>query len=409
MTTETISRRNLLKGLGFGVVSAGLPELALARAETDSRLVLVILRGAVDGLALAPPYGDGNYARLRGELALPAPGPDNAALKLDGLFALHPSLPGVYDHFGSGNALLVHAVAGPYRDRSHFDGQDLLETGAARVGALRDGWLNRALAPLNGSLNKSLRSESAIAMAQNTPLVLRGDNSVTSWAPSGLPDTDDDTLERLQDLYAGDDFFANRLEQALKSRRIANYAEENRSARRRGNDAVRFRQLMASAARFLTAPDGPRIAVLELGGWDTHANQGAVTGALANRFAALDAGLGTLESGLGQAWPQTAVVVLTEFGRTVAVNGTRGTDHGTATAALLVGGAVAGGRVVSDWPGLAATDLHEGRDLKPTTDLRSVLKGILAEHLALDETFVERVVFPDSGSAIPLRGLIKTG
>ena len=407
-----MSRRSLLKGLGLGVMSAGLPELALARADTDSRLVLVILRGAVDGLALASPYGDGNYARLRGELALPAPGADKGARKLDGLFALHPSLKGVYDSFGNGDALLVHAVAGPYRDRSHFDGQDLLETGAARVGALRDGWLNRALAPLHGSLNGSLRGETAIAMAQNTPLVLRGNNAVTSWAPSGLPDINDDIIERLQDLYADDEFFASRLEQALKSRRIAQLTDdsaEDRPRRRRGNDAVRFRQLMAAAARFLTAPDGPRIAVLEFGGWDTHANQGAVTGTLANRFAALDGGLGTLESELGQTWSKTAVAVVTEFGRTVAVNGTRGTDHGTATAALLIGGAVAGGRVVSDWPGLAAGDLYEGRDLKPTTDLRSVLKGILAEHLALDETFVERTVFPDSSDARPLRGLIKTG
>ena len=395
------SRRDVLRTLGLGALTTGFPALALAKAETDARLVLVILRGAVDGLALASPYGDGNYRKHRGELALPAPGSDSGTLKLDGMFALHPALPGIHNDFRNGDALLIHAVASPYRERSHFDGQDVLENGAAHVGALRDGWLNRAIAPLGGSLG----SEPAVAMGQNTPLVLRGSNSVTSWAPSGLPDAQDSTLRRLQDLYADDDFFATRLAQALKSQEIAGNMGGSRN---RGSEAARFRELMRSTARFLTTADGPRIAVAELGGWDTHANQGTTAGALANRFSMLDDGLSALRDSLGSTWSNTVVTVVTEFGRTVRVNGTRGTDHGTGTAALLTGGAIAGGRIMTDWPGLSDRDLYEGRDLMPTTDLRSVFKAVLAEHLLLPESFIEESVFPDSTSARPLSSIVKT-
>ena len=232
------SRRDVLKTLGFSAVATGLPSVAFARTDTDARLVLVILRGAVDGLALAAPYGDGNYRKHRGELALPSPGSASGALKLDGMFALHPALTGIHGDFRNGEALLLHAVASPYRDRSHFDGQDVLENGAANVGALRDGWLNRAIAPLGGSLG----SEHAVAMGQNTPLVLRGSNSVTSWAPSGLPDAQDSTLQRLQDLYADDEFFATRLTQALKSQEIAGNMGGSRN---RGNEAVKFPRIDA--------------------------------------------------------------------------------------------------------------------------------------------------------------------
>lgn len=389
------SRRAVLQALGATTVLPYLPRLALAGADTDARFVLVILRGAVDGLALAPPYGDSRYVSQRGELAID--GTD--LLPLNGLFGLHPSLAGVHARYEKGEALLVQAVASPYRERSHFDGQDMLESGAAGSGVLRDGWLNRALTPLRGD------TEVAIALAQNTPLVLRGDNSSTSWAPSRLPDADDSTIARLQRLYADDTFFATRLEQALSSQEIA--SDMSDAGRRRGNEAQQFTELASAAANFLVAPAGPRIAVLELGGWDTHANQGAVSGALANQFAALDRGLDNLRHGLGGAWSRTIIAVVTEFGRTVRVNGTRGTDHGTATAALLLGGAVNGGRVIADWPGLDDKQLHGGRDLRPTTDLRSVFKSVLEQHLELLPGFVANVVFPDSRSAMSLPDLVR--
>lgn len=395
------TRRNLLKTIGIAAVANSLPGIAFAKTDTQSRFVLVVLRGAADGLAIAAPYGDEHYASTRGELALQPPGAEKGLLKLDGLFGLHPSLAVIHENFRAGDALIVHAVASPYRARSHFDGQDLLENGASRVAALRDGWLNRALAPIGG------HTTHAIALAQNAPLVLRGDNAVTSWAPSRLPDADDSTLRRLQDLYADDDFFASRLEQALTSQDIASGMGDMDKQRARGNEAQQFGELMSAAARFLTAVDGPNIAVVELGGWDTHANQGTTQGPLANRLAALDRGIANLRAGLGSAWDNSVIAIVTEFGRTVRVNGTRGTDHGTATAAILAGGAVHGGKVVADWPGLAAKDLFEGRDLRPTTDVRSLFKSVLLEHLGLAPGFVEDTVFPDSRAAAPLKNLLR--
>jgi len=396
-------RRQFLKATGLGLAASSVPGLSLAKADTDSRFVLIVLRGAVDGLAVAAPYGDSNYRSLRGELALADPGSDQGLLKLDGTFGLHPALPGLYRDFERKDALVVHAVASPYRERSHFDGQDVLENGGASVGVSRDGWLNRAIAPLGGSLG----NETAIALAQNTPLVLRGANSVTSWAPSRLPDAADSTIARLQNLYADDEFFATRLAQALDAQAIANEAGGMDAPARRGNEAQFFKTNMESAARFLTADNGPRIAVLEAGGWDTHANQGAATGQLANRFSGLDDGITALRDGLGDAWSSTVVAIVTEFGRTVRVNGTRGTDHGTASAAILTGGAVNGGRVIADWPGLANKDLFQGRDLRPTTDLRSIFKSVLVDHLELDDAVIEAEVFPNSATARPLDSLIR--
>ncbi len=399
-----LSRRELLCRIGLCSASIGLPRLAFASADTDGRLVLVILRGAMDGLAMAPPHGEGRYASLRGELALPSPGADGGTLELDGLFGLHPAFVNVHELYARGESLVVHAVASPYRERSHFDGQDVLENGVASAGGRRDGWLNRAIEPLGGTFG----SEAAIALSQNTPLVLRGEHSVTSWAPSELPEADEDTLRRLEMLYANDEFFRVRLKQALDSQEIAGELRGMQGKHRRGNDAAQLEAAMRQAAKFLSAAGGPQIAVVESGGWDTHANQGAGRGSLANRFAALDRGLGALRTELADLWSATAVVVVTEFGRTVKVNGTRGTDHGTGTAALLLGGAVAGGRIIADWPGLEQRSLYQGRDLNPTTDLRSLFKGVLIEHLAIDEAYVEREVFPYSGKAAPLDGLIRT-
>jgi len=398
-----ITRRDLLRNAGLGAVAAGMPMISFAEADTDARLVLVILRGAVDGLAVAAPYGDSKYRNVRGELAIDAPGSTEGLLKLDGFFGLNPALKNTHELYQADQALIVHAVASPYRERSHFDAQDVLENGSQHAGGIRNGWLNRALEPLGGSLSQ----ESAIAMAQNTPLVLRGGNSVTSWAPSQLPDANEDTLRRVEQLYAQDEFFAVRLRQALDSQDIAGNMG-GMDGKRRNSELEQWNILAAAAAKFLTAPDGPQIAVLEAGGWDTHANQGAAGGYLSNRLTALDQAFISLRHGLGDTWSKTVVAVVTEFGRTVKVNGTRGTDHGTATAALLLGGAVNGGQIVADWPGLGSNDLYDGRDLYPTSDLRSIFKGVLIEHLQLAEGFVAREVFPDSASSRPIDGLIRT-
>jgi uncharacterized protein (DUF1501 family) len=394
-----VDRRTFVISSLLGGAAAFLPRIPLAAAKADARFVLVILRGALDGLGAVPAYGDGNYASKRGQLALSAP-----TQKLDGMFALHPSLTHLYERYQQKELIVFHAVASPYRERSHFDGQDLLENGMSKLKGDRDGWLNRALPTLPATKTRST-DKVALALAQNVPLVLRGDAAVNSWAPSRLPDTDADTLERIADLYSTDEYFASRLQSALAADEIAG---EGMNAMQGKRDPLNgFSAVTSAAGKFLAASDGPRVAVIEVGGWDTHANQGAEQGQLANRLRALDQGLDGLRTSLGSAWEDTAMLVVTEFGRTVAVNGTRGTDHGTATCAFLTGGAVAGGRVIADWPGLATSDLYQQRDLQPTRDLRSVFKGVLAEHLGATESDLETKVFPGSRTASPLDGLIR--
>ncbi len=388
-------RRQFLAGAAQLAMLAGFPGLARSQRAADSRFVLVILRGGLDGLAAVAPYGESSYGSLRGSLAVDAPGQTNGILKLDGLFGLHPALGNMHEFYQAGELAVLHAVATPYRERSHFDGQNVLENGSTLPGALRDGWLNRAV-----GLDEAKRS--AVALSQNLPLVLRGDTSVMSWAPSRLREADDDTLARLADLYANDPHLAARLEEAVESRAIAGEMGRRGTNGRQGQ----LGPLVTATGRFLSAPDGPRIAVLESGGWDTHANQGAAQGLLAGRLGGLDAGLATLKRELGDHWRNTVVVIATEFGRTVAVNGTRGTDHGTGGCAFVAGGAVRGGRVIADWPGLTERDLYEGRDLKPTLDMRAVFKGILAAHFGAMRNELDRDVFPESADVVPLTDLV---
>jgi uncharacterized protein (DUF1501 family) len=395
------SRRAFMSGALAAGATALMPKVAFADVATDARFVLVILRGALDGLAAVPAYGDGNYAAKRGALAITAP-----QLRLDGTFALHPSLTHLHERFQAQELIVFHAVASPYRDRSHFDGQDLLENGTGTPKAAHDGWLNRTL-PLLPEAKQRATDRIALALAQNVPLVLRGDARVGSWAPSRLPETDSDTLQRLADLYSTDEYFASRLQSALAADEVAGEGGGAGISAGRRDPLNALGPVAAAAGKFLAAADGPRIAVLEASGWDTHANQGAERGQLANRVRGLDQALESLRTSLGAAWRRSAVLVVTEFGRTVAVNGTQGTDHGTATCAFLTGGAVAGGRVLTDWPGLATSSLYEGRDLRPTTDLRSILKGVLVTHLGAAESGLEEKVFPGSRAVRPLERLVK--
>jgi uncharacterized protein (DUF1501 family) len=395
-----LNRRTFVFSSMLGGVATLLPRLPSAATKTDARFVLVILRGALDGLAAVPAYGDGSYASRRGALAITSP-----SQKLDGMFALHPAMTNLYQRYREKELIVFHAVASAYRERSHFDGQDLLESGTGELQGARDGWLNRALSGMPAAKGHTT-DRVAVALAQNVPLVLRGDAAVNSWAPSRLPDTDADTLQRIADLYSTDEYFASRLQSALAADGIAG---EGMAAMNGGKrDPLNgFNAVTSAAGKFLAAADGPRIAVIEIGGWDTHANQGAEQGQLANRLRGLDRGLETLRTSLGSAWRDTAVLVVTEFGRTVAVNGTRGTDHGTATCAFLSGGAVSGGRVIADWPGLANGDLYQQRDLKPTLDLRSVFKGVLGSHMGVSESVLETTVFPNSRGANALEALMR--
>jgi uncharacterized protein (DUF1501 family) len=404
-----MKRRDFLS-TGALAASGALLTSRLAFANTTpaagkSRFVFVILRGALDGLAAVPPYGDGDYAGLRRDLAMPATG----VLPLNDLFGLHPSMTFLGESYSARELIVFHAIASPYRERSHFDGQDVLENGFTRAHAAQSGWLNRALAvlPAGGSTNAEL----GVALGQNIPLVMRGPASVTSWSPSKLAALDEDTLERITDLYSGDPLLAARLADALAADAIADSPTMGAAAdatNAGGGVGARYTEVIHAAAEFLRRDDGPKVAVFDTTGWDTHANEGAAQGQLAGRLAALDSGLRTLKQQLGPVWNDTAVLLVTEFGRTAAINGTRGTDHGTATAAFLVGGAVRGGRVIADWPGLSNRALYQGRDVMPTQDMRSVLKGVMEEHLQIPARALDGTVFPDSGAAKALSGLVRT-
>lgn len=393
------SRRGLLLGGASFAAWAYLPKLSRAADGRDPRLIVVILRGALDGLATVAPIGDPDYAALHGSIALTADGA-HPAIMLDSFFALHPAMPEFARMYRDGHAAAIHAVATPYRDRSHFDGQDVLESGYAGPGSVQSGWLNRALE----ALPRGERVSSGLAVGPTTPLVLRGNAPTVGWAPLALPQADDDTAMRLVDLYRHrDPALATALSQGLQLDKAASGDDMKRKP---GNAVAQMRQVARGAARLMAADDGPRIAALAFDGWDTHANEGGPVGRLAFLLGGLDGALAEFESALGDCWRDTVIVVATEFGRTARINGTDGTDHGTGTIALLAGGAVKGGRVISDWPGLKLANLHEGRDLKPTTDLRSVIKGVLQGQFGLSDRVLAKTVFPDSAGARPMKGLV---
>ena len=382
--------------LAAAAALATAPTLSFAgiAAGDGPRFVVVILRGGMDGLGAAPAIGDPAFAAARGPLAqLPSP-----ALPLDATIALHPNLAELHAMYGRGEAAVVHAIGLAYRERSHFDAQQVLESGGTRPYEISTGWLGRALAAGGGK---------GVALQTAVPLVLRGRAAVDTWAPSALPDPSADLVARLERMYAGDAALATALERA-KTLHLDAPAPD--SATMAGGMAAGERPgvfvvLAQRAAEFLVQPAGPQAAVLEIGGWDTHANQANPNGPLANGLRQLDAGLAALRAGLvaGGTWGRTVVVVASEFGREVAVNGTLGTDHGSGGVAFVLGGAVQGGRVVGDWPGLAREQRYQARDLRATTDLRSVLKGVLGDHLRVASRTLESEVFPGSESARPLR------
>ena len=373
-----------LAGAATGALLVG-PRVAFAAAATDRRFVFIIQRGAADGLSVAPPIGDPAFAPLRGALA------DNAAVpvKLDALFGLHPALAETQKMFAAGQMSVIHAVASPYRERSHFDGQNVLETGGLSPYQIKDGWMNR----LVGLLPRA--KDEAIAFAPTVPLALRGPNEVASYAASALPQASDDLMIRVSQLYAADKQLGPLWESAMETRGMAAGTAPRQ-------DPASVGKL---AATFLARDDGPRIAMIETGGWDTHTGQ---VGRLNAQLKGLDTTIAALRDGLGPIWNDTVVLVATEFGRTAAVNGTGGTDHGSGSCALLMGGAVKGGRVIADWPGLRAADLYENRDLKPTLGLDALIAGAAAQTFRLDPQRTARALFPTVRDIKPAEGLVRT-
>ena len=408
------SRREALIGAGALFAWTQMPRLARAEGR-DPRLLVIVLRGALDGLGAVAPVGDPDWIGLRGDRALVLDG-KTPALPLDKFFALNPAMPNLHRLYQARQACMVHATATPYRDRSHFDGQDVLESGMPRPGFSDSGWLNRALVALASDGRVDLRGSSALGLGAVTPLVVRGQAPVLSWVPQKkLLPASADTQARLLDLYQHTDpKLAVALEARIHLAAIGGVGGPDDPMTDAASPALpgiaRLRayaaEVAGTAARILARADGPRVGAASFVGWDTHINEGAASGQLANLLGVLDSALAAIETNMGAVWAETVVAVITEFGRTAHINGTDGTDHGQGTVAFLAGGAVRGGRVIADWPGLKPAQLYEGRDLKPTTDLRAVVKGLLRDHLRVEESVLAGTVFPDSAEALPMADLV---
>jgi len=379
-----LSRRFFLGAGGAAVAALSMPRMAFARANTSRRFVFIIQRGAADGLSILGPTGDPLHAGLRDSFDQ---GLQNGT-KLGSFFTLHPALAETAKMYAANQALFVHAVASPYRDRSHFDGQNVLETGGSAAYQLRDGWLNRLLGLLPAADSK------ALALSDTVPMALRGTNQVSSYAPSKLAGPSDDLLQRVAALYEPDQQLHALWNEAVATRTMAGGVEAS------GQNGAAIGSV---AAKLLAGDSGARIAMIETNGWDTHSGQ---QGRLAAQLRNLDGIVGSLKTGLGDDWANTLVVVATEFGRTARPNGTGGTDHGEGSLAMLLGVAVAGGKVIADWPGLSTAALYEGRDLKPTTDLDSLIAGAVAQHYGIEPARVMTTLFPESRGAAFAKPLI---
>jgi uncharacterized protein (DUF1501 family) len=388
-----VSRRAML-GMSAGFFAwAFAPRTAEAEVN-QKRLLIVVLRGGLDGLHVAPPTADPFYFALRGS-CVPA-----QLENVDATFSLNAEMTNFLRMFRQGNAALVHGVAPPLRIRSHFECQDNLESGLPGGGRTRSGWLNRLLSELQRG--NPVQAPEGLEVGPK-PLILQGPAPVLSWGVNNIPRSDWTKLNTGVEtvLRASAPGYHALLQAGIRTDELA-----------RGiNDALApttssWRNAFRGAGRLLASPTGPRIAALTLSAWDTH--EGQVFG-LSRDLATLDQGLGDLEQVMGASWGQTVVVCVTEFGRTVRVNGTAGTDHGVGTVAFLAGGAVLGNKIhTRNWASLAPPDLQDGRDLRATIDTRALFKGVLQEHLGLDNALLSRNVFPQSQAIAPLTGLIKS-
>ena len=399
----TVNRRQFLAS---AITAAGAlvlwPKLTFAATGSDARFLLVLLRGGLDGLEAVPPYGDPGYAAIRGALALSPQGSaqssGKAAHRLDGTFALHPSLDYAAQLYAQGQFMPLVAAAPPYWGRSHFDAQDCLENGTGEPHGAQTGWLNRCVGAMPGA--------EGLAVATVMPLTMRGPGKVSSWSPPLPTQVNPILLQRLQPLYAADPRLADAFLRAVDEQQEAPAQAKmpmDASAKPGRRIGGQLPVLMDAAGGFMAKANGPRVGFVEDSGWDTHANEAAI---LTRKLMELDAGIRAYREAVGNAWNRTVVVVVTEFGRTAAINGTGGTDHGTGGAMFLAGGALHGGRVAGQWPGIGRGELYQDRDLHATTDLRSVFKGVLMAHLALSESALETRVFPGSGNAKPAENLV---
>ncbi|MGR3781823.1 MAG: DUF1501 domain-containing protein [Albimonas sp.] len=378
-----LSRRGLLKGgLTLGCSAAAFPlmsKVTFASAPGDNRLVVIVLRGALDGLAAVGPYTDRNYLSMRPNLATT---PDRKGFDLDGRFALHEELGALMPLWQAGELSFVHAVSTPYRDkRSHFDGQDALESGTeAESGGMtpsKDGWLNRALSLLPGA-----QSSTAVAVGRDNMLLLDGANPALNWSPDSDIQLSPQALQLFRMISERDPLFAAAAREATEI--DAALGMDGSAAKK-----VDAKSLAALSAEMLRGES--RIAAFSLGGWDTHRRQ---EGAIRKPMNQLAEAILELKTGLGPVWEKTAVMCITEFGRTARENGSEGTDHGTGGLMIYAGGSLSKAAVFGQWPGLRSSDLFEDRDLMPTDDLRRHAAWTLRTLFGMDRARLERDVFP---------------
>jgi uncharacterized protein (DUF1501 family) len=354
-----------------GIVLTQMPSsIATESSIPAKKLIWIVLRGAMDSLHAVVPSFDPNLKTLRASLLSPI---ENSLQPMASGYGLHPAFQNLHAWYREGSFAPVVAVASPYRERSHFDAQDILEAGQIPA-TYENGWLARALQAYQGD---------AVAIARSVPISLRGNNKALTWYPSNLPGAEGDLYERLMQLYEYDKHLQLRLQEGINTRNNVDMSGEDFKK-------PKFANLAEACGKILAGSAQTHCAMLEMGGWDTH---NAQVQRLDTQFRELDAGLASLRTALGQDWKNTAIVIATEFGRTVFVNGTNGTDHGTASALFLAGGAIAGGKVLGEWPGLAKEQLYESRDLRPTSDMRSWIAALLSQHWGLDGKQLQ-TIFP---------------
>lgn len=391
-----------------------------SRAAAPPRLVVIFLRGAVDGLSVVAPYADDAYYAARSSIALARPGAEGGLLDLDGRFGLHPALAPLMPLWQAGQLGFVQACGSPDETRSHFDAQDYMESGTPGRKSTTDGWLNRLLGAMPADSTGAPSATRAVSMGPVLPRICAGRNTVANiplGAAAGKPTLLDrpQVADAFGRLYGGDDALSRAFRESRQSHqevmRSLNPDNLDREMQAASNGAPLPNGFPDNAARLATLMRNDarvQLAFMDLGGWDTHANQGAATGQLANRLGPLGQGLSALATRLGPVWADTMVVVMSEFGRTVRQNGNSGTDHGHGNLLWLLGGKVAGGKVHGRWPGLEDRALHDGRDLAVTTDFRQVLAAIGERHLRLPDGRLAEVfpgfAFQSSGAAGLLRG-----
>ena len=397
-----MERRDFLKQLTL-LSTSGLLLLRgngwAARAIGDDkgrkRLVVVFLRGAVDGLNVVIPYSESPYYISRPTIAIPRPGEDGGALRLDEHFGLHPALSSIMPLWDKGTLAFVHASGSPNSSRSHFDAQDYMETATPGYRKTPDGWMNRLLEVLPGTRSAT----EAISLGPTLPRILSGPAAATNIAlnQAGTRPTPLDRPEiqaAFDRLYKGNDALsvAYRDGEAARKTLLAELTEEMTMADKGAPSPVGFADEAQKLGRLIARDSTIKVAFLALGGWDTHINQGSVSGQLPNRLKALGETLATFVQALGTTYSNTVILVMSEFGRTVHENGNTGTDHGHGNVMWVMGGDVRGGKVYGQWPGLSGNELYEGRDLAVTTDFRAVISAVLESQFGFSTTQLNIVI-----------------